>query len=233
LSARAQIANDAAMRLTSLLCPVLLTLVTVLGASALAGEKAVSDDQIRTTVDGHVADLKACMGQHGSATGQVRVEFTIQPDGKVSDAKVGQASSNAKLDQCIAGSFRKWTFPKPKGGGVWVSSYPITFSAPPPPKKGTLTEEEIVGTIKPKLPEVQACMAEAKKESKAEVSGIVDVGIAVAASGTVADVKVLSTTTKLPKLDECIVTRVKAWTFPKPKGGGEAAFHYPFKLNVP
>jgi TonB family protein len=228
LSGCAQIIDDAAMRTNVLFAPLVLA---VLCASAPAGEKAVSDEQIRATVDGHVADLKACMVQHGSSTGELHVEFTIQPDGHVSEAKVGHPSSNAKLDGCIAGSFRRWTFPKPKGGVVWVSSYPITFSAAPP-KKGTLTDDEIVGTIKPKLPEVQACLVEAKKD-KADVAGIVDLGIAVASTGKVADVKVLSTTTSAPKLDTCIVARVKTWTFPKPKGGGEAAFHYPFKLNVP
>jgi TonB family protein len=214
----------------------LLRALSVLVVLAAAGptqaeDKAVSDDDIRATVDGHVADLKACMRNHGDATGKLVVEFTILPDGKVSESKVGKPSSNKGLDSCIAGNFRKWTFPKPKNGKVWVSAYPIQFAPAKEPLKGTLTEAEIVGVVKPKLPEVQACLADAHKE-KADAAGTVELGIAVAPDGKVSDVKVLTTTTKMPKLDQCIAAKVKAWTFPKPKGGGEAAFKYPFKLEA-
>jgi len=213
-------------------CAFFALLTVALPTSVARAEKAVSDEQIRATVDAHVADLKQCMGEHGAATGELHVEFSIQPDGHVSESKIGKASSNHALDQCIAAAFRRWTFPKPRGGGVWASSYPITFSAPPAPKKGTLTEAEINGAIKPKLTDVQACIVEAKKE-KDDVAGVVELGIAVAPSGGVVDVKVLSSSTKAPKLDACIITRAKTWLFPKPKGGGEAAFRYPIKINVP
>ena len=93
------------------------------------------------------------MKDHGSATGKVVVEFTIQPDGHVSDSKVGQHSSNPSLDQCIAGNFKHWSFPKPRGGKLWVSAYPITFSVPKEAPKGSLAQDDIVKTIETHLPE--------------------------------------------------------------------------------
>lgn len=217
------------MRATVLFAAVVAVVGTA-SATAHAEDKAVSDDAIRDTVNGHMTDLKACMNDHGDATGKLVVEFTILPDGKVSESKVGSASSNKKLDACIAASFRKWTFPRPRNGKAWVSAYPIQFAQPKQPAKGTLTEAEIVGTVKAKLADVQACLAEAHKE-KADAAGTAELGIVVSSAGAVSDVKVLSSTTKMPTLDQCIVAKVKTWTFPKPKGGGEAAFKYPFKLE--
>ena len=36
---------------------------------------------------------------------------------------------NARVDQCIADAVRRWGFPKPKGGGIVVVSYPFVLQA--------------------------------------------------------------------------------------------------------
>jgi len=213
------------------LCGSLTFAAALVAAPARADEKPVSDQEVRSVVDGHVGDLKACMKDHGAATGKVVVEFSIQPDGKPSGTKVGQSSSNTALDRCIADRFSKWTFPKPRGGKAWLTAYPIIFSVPKEAPKGKLTEAEIVTTITSKLDEVKKCLAAAVKEN-AEVAGVADLGIVVSPAGAVTEVTILKSTTSAPKLDACIVARVKTWPFPKPQGGGEASFRYPFKLNV-
>ena len=35
--------------------------------------------------------------------------------------------NNAELETCVAGRVRTWVFPKPKGGGVVVVTYPFIF----------------------------------------------------------------------------------------------------------
>jgi hypothetical protein len=35
---------------------------------------------------------------------------------------------NAKVEQCIAQSVRRWTFPAPEGGGIVVVSYPFVLA---------------------------------------------------------------------------------------------------------
>ena len=35
--------------------------------------------------------------------------------------------NNSELDACIAGRIRTWLFPKPKGGGQVVVTYPFIF----------------------------------------------------------------------------------------------------------
>jgi outer membrane biosynthesis protein TonB len=201
------------------------------GASARAEEKAVSDKDLKATVDSHSADLKACLGKHGTATGKVVVTFNIVADGSVNKSDASTHSSNAALDRCIADSFKRWTFPKPKGAINWMSNYPIVFSVPKAAPVGKLEDAEINAVIEPKLPEVKACLDEALKANK-DVKGIATLGVVVSPAGVVTEVHVLSTTTTAPKLDDCVAARVKTWAFPKPHGGGEASFSYPFKLNV-
>lgn len=207
-------------------------LVLSLGSSALADpDKAVSDQELHHTVKDHMGDLQSCMKDHGAATGKLIVQFMIEPDGHVSSSKVQHASSNHGLDQCIANAFHKWTFPKPHNHQQWLQDYPFAFSAPKAPPKGVMAEADIVDTVKVKTPEVQECLHAALQE-KADTSGVLELGIVVSVEGAVTEVNVLSTGTKAPKLDACIVAKVQKWKFPKPQGG-EAAFRYPFKLNIP
>jgi len=43
-------------------------------------------------------------------------------------SKVAQSSaSNGQLEQCVSSRVRLWQFPKPKGGGTVVVSYPFIF----------------------------------------------------------------------------------------------------------
>jgi hypothetical protein len=35
---------------------------------------------------------------------------------------------NAELESCVAGRVRTWQFPKPKGGGVVIVTYPFIFA---------------------------------------------------------------------------------------------------------
>ncbi len=175
----------------------------------------------------------ACMRDSGHVTGKLVVTFNIVANGRyVSESKPStQPRANAALDKCIADSFKRWTFPKPKGGGNWLSNYPFQFAAPKAAPVGKLEDAEINAVIEPKLPEVKACLDEALKENK-DTKGIATLGVVVSPAGVVTEVHVLSTTTTAPKLDACVAARVKTWAFPKPHGGGEASFSYPFKLNV-
>ena len=61
------------------------------------------------------------------ATGKLVVEFGILPNGKVTDQKPKERSSNAALDRCITAAFAGWTFPKPPGGGSAVVTYPFVL----------------------------------------------------------------------------------------------------------
>jgi TonB family protein len=208
----------------------ILILFSVLAAAPVfADEDPLSSADIAKTVTPKLADVKACMKQHGEATGRVVVHFVVQPDGKVNDVKAKENSSNAALDKCVLNVFAHLTFPKPKGGQTMPIAYPIAFKPAPKPKEGHLADAQIVDTVKVHLKEVQGCYTEALKDNP-KLAGTVTMGIVVSPEGKVVEAKPQKSDTGLPSFDNCVAQKVTTWTFPKPEGGGEAAFLYPFQF---
>ena len=61
-------------------------------------------------------------------SGTVAVKFVIGPTGSVQIARVAKSTvHNAELETCVAGRVKTWQFPKPKGGGVVIVTYPFVF----------------------------------------------------------------------------------------------------------
>jgi TonB family protein len=206
-----------------------LYIPAALGAEAPPEEK-LSHDQISSTVNAHIADVKACMKEHGSVTGQLIVEFGVLPTGTVVDAKAKQASSNGALDKCIVGAFRKWTFPKRPGGPIQGVAYPLTFTAPkpapPPPPMSEDEQKQIAAVFGGHLPEVKKCYETALAD-KAGLEGEIDMDVVIAAGGNVVKTSVKKKTVESPKLEQCLGDAVLKWTFPK-HTGNELTIGYPF-----
>ncbi len=60
--------------------------------------------------------------------GRVAIKFVITASGTVASSTVADSSvKNAAMETCIAGRVRTWQFPKPKGGGVVIVTYPFNF----------------------------------------------------------------------------------------------------------
>ncbi len=56
------------------------------------------------------------------------MKFLITGNGTVATSSVAQSSvNNPELEQCVSGRVRTWLFPKPKGGGTAVVTYPFVF----------------------------------------------------------------------------------------------------------
>jgi TonB family protein len=61
--------------------------------------------------------------------GKVAVKFVISAQGTVASSNVAQSDvGNAELETCVAGRVRTWQFPKPKGGGIVIVTYPFVFT---------------------------------------------------------------------------------------------------------
>jgi len=60
--------------------------------------------------------------------GKVTVKFVISATGNVASSQVASSTAgNAELETCVAGRVHTWLFPKPKGGGVVIVTYPFIF----------------------------------------------------------------------------------------------------------
>ena len=60
--------------------------------------------------------------------GIITVEITVDNGGKVTATNVKDTTAkNPKVESCITDAVKKWAFPKPKGEGVVVISYPFVL----------------------------------------------------------------------------------------------------------
>jgi TonB family protein len=95
-------------------------------------EGSLDRDLVRRVIQENKGQIRACfeslLNQYPELGGTVQTQFTIGPTGQVLTSKVTQTSTGSKeLDLCVASRVRLWQFPKPKGGGSVVVSYPFLF----------------------------------------------------------------------------------------------------------
>ena len=93
---------------------------------------SMDPELIRRVVRSHHDQLKYCydnaLTRNPKLTGKVSVKWIITEAGTVASSNVVSTSTNTpELDRCIAGRVLTWVFPKPKGGGVAVVTYPFVF----------------------------------------------------------------------------------------------------------
>ena len=58
------------------------------------------------------------------------MKFVINKEGGVSSATTKSSTlKNPIVEQCVNARFLRMKFPKPKGGGIVIVSYPFVFNA--------------------------------------------------------------------------------------------------------
>jgi hypothetical protein len=87
---------------------------------------------IRRVILSHRAQIRYCYEKQLSSTpnlaGKVLVEFVISGEGAVTTARAAeQTLQDPAVAECIVSRVKTWTFPKPRGGGVVVVTYPFLF----------------------------------------------------------------------------------------------------------
>ncbi len=100
------------------------------GAAILIG--ALEKSQIDRVVKAHLAQIRFCymkqLQHNPMLEGKVVVKFVIAQDGSVSSAKVHATSlDNPVVENCICTRFMKYQFPKPRGNGIVIVTYPFYF----------------------------------------------------------------------------------------------------------
>lgn len=93
---------------------------------------ALDKEIIRRIVRRHLNEVKYCYQQGLSArtepTGRVVIQFTIAGSGQVVMSVVQKSTlNNRPVETCIARAVRRWLFPKPRGGGIVIVSYPFVL----------------------------------------------------------------------------------------------------------
>jgi TonB family protein len=96
--------------------------------------------------------------------------------------------------------------------------------------RGSLSREVIRRVIRRHINEVRFCY-EQELTARPDLAGRVTVSFIIAATGAVQTASVASSTLSNARVEQCIVTAVRRWTFPAPDGGGIVGVNYPFVLD--
>jgi TonB family protein len=94
---------------------------------------ALDKDIIRRIVRAHINEVRSCYNQglvrNPNLQGRVAVNFVITSTGKVGSAVVQESSLKDKsVGNCIAKAVKRWKFPRPRGGGNVIVTYPFNLS---------------------------------------------------------------------------------------------------------
>jgi hypothetical protein len=86
---------------------------------------------VRKVIQDHAAQIRYCYEQQlaldPKLEGKVSLRWIINGDGRASNAQVDTSATtllNAEIHRCMMARVSSWEFPKPKGGGVAVITYP-------------------------------------------------------------------------------------------------------------
>jgi TonB family protein len=91
---------------------------------------SLDKELIRQVIHRNRNQIRYCyesqLTRYPKLSGKVAIKFVITASGTVASSQVAQSSlNNSELDNCIAGRVQTWIFPKPKGGGVVIVTYPF------------------------------------------------------------------------------------------------------------
>jgi len=93
---------------------------------------SLSKEQIGRVIRRYLNQIRYCyekeLPKSPNLYGKIVVMFTIGGTGKVTDANIMQTSLNDNnVESCVLRIIHRLHFPKPKGGGIVVVTYPFIF----------------------------------------------------------------------------------------------------------
>lgn len=93
---------------------------------------SLDPELIRQVIHRNRGQIRHCyesqLAQFPKLSGSVTVKFVIAASGTVASSQVAKSDlGNNELEACVTDRVRTWLFPKPKGGGVVVVTYPFTL----------------------------------------------------------------------------------------------------------
>lgn len=122
----------------------------------------------------------------------------------------------------------------------------LTYGVSIPHPKIRLDKPEIIGSIDQRiiqkiarqhLNEISICYEKeydmTPKREAPKLAGKVTLRWLIAPKGDVSKVEVTETTLNNKKIENCLISSIKYWRFPAPKGGGIVQVTYPIEFELP
>jgi hypothetical protein len=93
---------------------------------------ALDKDIIRRIVRAHINEVRSCynagLTKNPNLQGRVAINFVITGTGKVGSSVVQETTvKDSSVANCIAKAVKRWQFPKPRGGGNVIVTYPFNL----------------------------------------------------------------------------------------------------------
>lgn len=92
-------------------------------------------DAIRQVVQQNVSHVKHCyewyLNVDETTAGRLSVKFIIAEDGSIAKVSSHSTTLPRAVQSCVRGYVAGWKFPKPKGGGIVIVTYPFMLTRPP------------------------------------------------------------------------------------------------------
>jgi len=90
---------------------------------------SLDKELIRRVIKRHISQIRYCYERQLQVSpglnGKVRIEWVITAQGRVRSTKVMESTmGNVQVERCMMRKIRTWLFPKPKGGGIVIVTYP-------------------------------------------------------------------------------------------------------------
>ncbi|MCC7074631.1 MAG: AgmX/PglI C-terminal domain-containing protein [Deltaproteobacteria bacterium] len=96
------------------------------------GQGELSKEEIMKVINQHIGEIQFCYEKQLRTTpglaGRVVLEWTVNPQGRVSVVKVAQSSlASSEATNCMISKLKTWKFPSPRGGAVTIV-FPFVFN---------------------------------------------------------------------------------------------------------
>lgn len=93
---------------------------------------SLDKDIIKRVIRENMQQIRYCYERELSKTpgiyGKVKMKWVITAEGRVSQSQVAETQmKNAAVENCMKRRIKTWRFPKPKGGGIVLVTYPFIF----------------------------------------------------------------------------------------------------------
>ena len=190
-------------------------------------------NEVRRVVGEHLGELRGC-GSHlfENESFEALARLTIDDGGAVY-VELG-ALDDSRLGNCLASRLRGLRYPAPAQGsavaevaielghaGEWAEIFdhgPLVL--------GSLDVSVVQRVIDANRQPIRYCYEVASRNGSA-FRAKVAVKFVISAAGTVVGARVAQSTVNDAELETCILSRVKSYQFPKPRGGGVVIVTYP------
>lgn len=230
------------MKFVATLFVLLLAACATKPAKVLEPEiKPVDEKWLQDNAALHNHDVMLCYQKRlktkPGLQGELRLEFDVTSAGEIKGTKIAK-SVDPEIDKCVFEAAKEWKFPWNVRGEMddvpMADTFKLTIENGQPSSnfiesQTGMDKEQIRRAIREHLGEIRQCFDNRRREDP-NVHGRLVLEWDVWSNGFAHDIRAKKPLD--PKLDSCIIDKMKTWQFPLPPKGMVGRVSYPFVFDI-